>query len=102
MKTNLAIGLVLATGAIYAQTPAFEVTSVKLNTLPPGQRRDEFDCTPNGRFVSLGVSLRTSFFWAFKLRPFQVTGRPVGSILPTLSTTSRLAPPARFPRTNVG
>jgi len=76
MKSNLAIVLVLAAPAALAQTPAFEVTSVKVNKLPPRERHIESGCSPGGRFVALGLNLRSTFFWAFNMRPYQVTGLP--------------------------
>jgi uncharacterized protein (TIGR03435 family) len=75
MKASLALVVVLAMQAVDAQ-PAFEVTSVKVNTLPPRERSHEFGCSAGGRFVSLGSGLRSTFFWAFNMRPFQVTGLP--------------------------
>jgi len=68
--------LPILTAALYAQAPAFEVTSVKFNKLPPRERHTESGCSPAGRFVSLGLNLRSTFFWAFNMRPFQVTGLP--------------------------
>src|ERR1700689_5311450 len=76
MKANLAIILVLAMPAVRGQSPAFEVTSVKFNRLPPRERHLELSCSPGGRFVSAGLGLRNAFFWAFDMRPFQVTGLP--------------------------
>jgi uncharacterized protein (TIGR03435 family) len=77
MKASLATVLILAARAVHAQTPpAFEVTSVKVNKQPPRERHLEFGCSPNGRFVSLGEDLRVPFFWAFNVKPFQVSGLP--------------------------
>jgi len=67
---------ILTATALYAQAPVFEVTSVKFNKLPPRERHTESGCSPAGRFVSLGLNLRSTFFWAFNMRPFQVTGLP--------------------------
>lgn len=66
---------ILTASAVYAQTPAFEVTSVKSNKLPPRERHVEFGCA-GGRFTSMGQGLRNALFWAFDTRPFQVTGLP--------------------------
>lgn len=76
MKANLAITLVMAMPAAHGQAPAFEVTSVKFNKLPPRERNIEFGCSPGGRFVSTGLSFRRVFFWAFDMKPFQVAGLP--------------------------
>jgi uncharacterized protein (TIGR03435 family) len=76
MKANLAIVVVMAMPAARGQAPAFEVTSVKFNKLPPRERHLELGCSPGGRFVSTGLGLRNAFFWAFSMRPFQVTGLP--------------------------
>ncbi len=76
MRTFLPLLPILAASALCAQTPAFEVTSVKFNQLPPRDRHVEFGCSPAGRFVALGLNLRSTFFWAFNMRPFQVTGLP--------------------------
>jgi uncharacterized protein (TIGR03435 family) len=65
----------MATPALHAQAPAFEVTSVK-ESPPAGQRQVELDCSPSGRFVSRGVPLGRLIIWAFKMAPFQVTGLP--------------------------
>jgi hypothetical protein len=75
MKTNLAIILVMAMPAAHGQAPAFEVTSVKFNRLSPNERHIEFDCS-GGRFIYTGQGLRSAFFWAFNMKPFQVTGLP--------------------------
>ncbi len=76
MKANLAIVLVMAMPAAHGQAPAFEITSVKFNKLPPRERHLELSCSPGGRFVSTGLGLRPAFFWAFNMIPFQVTGLP--------------------------
>jgi uncharacterized protein (TIGR03435 family) len=76
MRMFLPLLPILAASAVHAQAPAFEVTSVKVNTLPPRERHTEFGCSPAGRFVALGMDLRNTFFWAFNMRPFQVTGLP--------------------------
>jgi uncharacterized protein (TIGR03435 family) len=75
MKTNLVLALILAS-SVHAQTPAFEVASVKVNTLPPRERRTEFGCSPGGRFVSMGQGVQSALLWAFNMKPFQVTGLP--------------------------
>jgi uncharacterized protein (TIGR03435 family) len=51
---------------------AFEVTSVKVNTLSDRERHVEFGCSPGGRFVSLGVGLRSAVLWAYKIEYFQL------------------------------
>jgi uncharacterized protein (TIGR03435 family) len=76
MKANLAIILVFCASADAQTPPGFEVTSVKVNKQTPRERHFEFGCSPGGRFVSMGQGLRSAFFWAFDMRPFQVTGLP--------------------------
>jgi uncharacterized protein (TIGR03435 family) len=76
MKANLALVLVMAMPAVHGQAPAFEVTSVKFNKLPPRERHVEFGCSPGGRFASTGLGLRSALFWAFDMKLFQVTGVP--------------------------
>jgi uncharacterized protein (TIGR03435 family) len=64
--------------AAWGAGPAFEVTSVKSNKLPPRERHVEFGCSPEGRFVSLGTGLRSSLLWAYKIDYFQLPTAPAG------------------------
>ena len=64
--------------ATWGAGPAFEVTSVKSNKLPPRERHVEFGCSPEGRFLSLGVGLRSSLLWAYKIDYFQLPDAPGG------------------------
>lgn len=61
--------------AAWGAGPAFEVTSVKVNQLPAGQRHVEFGCS-NGRFVSLGIGLGSALLWAYKIDYFQLADSP--------------------------
>jgi uncharacterized protein (TIGR03435 family) len=49
----------------------FEVTSVKANNLPDRESPVQFGCS-NGRFVSLGLGLRSALLWAYKIEYFQL------------------------------
>ncbi len=75
------IGAFLVSG-LFAQTPApgapsFAVTSVKVNTMDPRQRRSEGPSCSNGRFVALGAGLRGTIMWAFNITQiYQVAGMP--------------------------
>jgi uncharacterized protein (TIGR03435 family) len=62
--------------ATWGAGPAFEVTSVKSNKLPPRERHVEFGCSPEGRFVSLGLGVRGALLWAYKLEYFQLPDAP--------------------------
>ena len=54
----------------------FEVTSVKENKLPVGQRGPAMECSPGGRFVAHGLSLRPILIWAYHLQFFQLSEVP--------------------------
>jgi uncharacterized protein (TIGR03435 family) len=56
--------------------PAFEVTSVKQNRLPIGQRNAAMECAPNGRFVARGLNPRPVLLWAYHLQYFQLSPVP--------------------------
>ena len=47
-----------------AASPAFDVTSVKLNTLPPRERTGEFGCS-HGTFVARVQTVSRSIRWAY-------------------------------------
>jgi uncharacterized protein (TIGR03435 family) len=55
--------------------PAFEVTSVKRNTIPPNERRNEKSCS-GGRFVFRGGNVSTYVTWAYQLTVFPAFGLP--------------------------
>jgi len=62
----------------WAADPAFEVTSVKQNRMPVGQRNPAMECSPGGRFVAHGLSLRPVLLWAYHLESayFQMSAVP--------------------------
>ena len=76
-----ALLIVAAVAGVLAQSPAFEVASVKRNR--SGEERSRFD-TPANRFVATNVELYELIAWAFgdpgpppELRPnFQISGGP--------------------------
>ncbi len=57
-----------------AQTPVFEVASIKPNLSDSESRRTGTD--PGGRFTATNVSLKQLICYAFDARDFQVTGGP--------------------------
>ena len=70
------VGFILMTAsAALAQTPAFEVSSVKPNT--SGARNSSSSTLPGGRgFRATNVTLRQLILSAYRLRPLQLLGGP--------------------------
>jgi uncharacterized protein (TIGR03435 family) len=70
------IGLLLAVAAICsAQTPEFEVASVK--PAPPGVTGRSFTESPGGRLTTSNASLKMLIAFAYQVMPEQVVGGPV-------------------------
>lgn len=66
----------LACCPLFAQTPAFEVASVK-PTPPANRGRMVLDnCRPDGSFAVAGAPLLWTIRYAFELRDYQVAGTP--------------------------
>lgn len=65
-------------GRVHAQLlPAFDVTSVKVNTQDLRQRRVEGPACSNGRFVALGQALQSTILWAYNItKYYQIVGMP--------------------------
>jgi uncharacterized protein (TIGR03435 family) len=80
MRTRLGIcimgALFVLASAEAQEAPKFDVTSVKPNRLAPRQTRPEFECSPNGRFVSFGQGLRRALLWAYDIQAYQFAGLP--------------------------
>jgi uncharacterized protein (TIGR03435 family) len=72
--------LLLLSACAWGAGPAFDVTSVKLNKLPPRERSVEMDCAPGGRFFAHGEVLVPIIRWAYHVDYFQqaVVPPPVG------------------------
>jgi uncharacterized protein (TIGR03435 family) len=68
--------LLMLSAAAWGAGPAFEVTSVKTNRVPQGERHVEFGCSAAGRFVSLGIRLRSTLLWAYKIEYYQFPDPP--------------------------
>jgi uncharacterized protein (TIGR03435 family) len=56
--------------------PAFDVISVKLNKLPPGQRASGMECSLGGRFVAQAQFVRPVLLWALSIQNFQLSAVP--------------------------
>jgi uncharacterized protein (TIGR03435 family) len=81
MLRAMALSALLYTGLcspeVHAQSaePRFDVTSVKLNTLPPQQRIPEFGCQ-GGRFVGRAQWVERVIRYAYDIEFFQLGGLP--------------------------
>jgi len=61
-------------GALFAQAPAFEVVSLRLNT--SGDANAGFNIRPGGTLVANNVSVRMLISAAYRLQPSQLAGGP--------------------------
>src|SRR5580693_4087217 len=61
---------------LFAQSPgpAFEVASIKPS--PPDVQQSMVAPQPGGGLNIEGLSLRTMLTWAYRVRPYQITGGP--------------------------